>query len=252
MWDDISRAMDPALLFEAAGYVADPWQADAMRCRGDRLLLLASRQVGKSLTTALIAIWTAIYKDEALVLLFAPSQRQSKELFLKVTRNYHLLGDPVPIAQELTTSLELANGSRIISLPGDSATVRGYSGVDLVVVDEAALVPNDELFIATLPMLATSKGRFILLSTPYGKRGYFHDAWSNGDPTWTRITARASECSRIPPEFLAEQQKTLGSRWYSQEYECNFVDTMGAVFTEAEIRSMFAGSEHPVEVWSDF
>lgn len=242
--------LDPALLFEAAGYAPDPWQSEAIRCEGDRVLLLASRQVGKSLSTSLIAIHTALYREEALILLFAPSQRQSLELFRKVTENYHRIGDPVPIVRELASSLELSNGARIISLPGDSATVRGFSGVALVVVDEAALVPNDELFIATLPMLATSKGRFVLLSTPFGKRGFFHQSWTSDDPTWTRITARATDCPRISPEFLEEQRRTIGERWYSQEYACNFVDTIGAVFTEEMIAGMFG--EHDAGVLEGF
>ena len=248
--NDLARALDPAYLFLDAGYTPDPWQAEVMRCRGDRVLLMASRQVGKSLTTSMVAIHTAISRDDALILLFAPSQRQSMELFRKVTENYHKLDDPIPVHRELATSIELSNGSRVISLPGDSATVRGFSGVNLVVVDEAALVPNDELFIATLPMLATSKGRFLLLSTPYGKRGFFHEAWTSGDPTWTRITAKATDCPRIEPEFLEEQRRTLGQRWYNQEYACVFVDTIGQVFSDEEIGAMFG--THDATVWSDF
>src|SRR5262249_50206854 len=142
--------------------------------------------------------------------------------------------------------LELANGSRVVSLPGDPSTVRGFSGVDLVVVDEAALVPTDELFVAVLPMLATSHGRFIALSTPHGKRGFFHDTWTSADPSWTRITARAADCPRIPPGFLAEQRRTLGERWYSQEYDCHFVDTMGAVFSQEMIASIFGSHDAPL------
>lgn len=235
--------LDPSLLFEAAGYAPDPWQRDAMRCEGDRVLFLASRQVGKSLTTSMIALHTALFRDDALILLFAPSQRQSLELFRKVVENYHRIGPPVPVVRELAASLELANGARIISLPGDSGTVRGYSGAALVVVDEAALVPGDDLFIATLPMLATSKGRFILLSTPFGKRGFFHDAWTGDDPAWTRISARATDCPRISAEFLEEQRRTLGERWYGQEYMCHWVDTLGAVFSEEMIAGMFGAHD---------
>jgi hypothetical protein len=245
--------LDPSLLFSAAGFAPDRWQVEAMRCEGERVLFLASRQVGKSLTTAMIATHRAIFHDDSLILLFAPSERQSLELFRRVTDIFHKLGDPIPIDRELSTTLELANGSRVISLPGNSGTVRGYAGVDLVVVDEAALVPTDELFAAVLPMLATTRGRCILLSTPFGRRGFFHGAWTGDDATWTRLIARATECPRIPPDFLAEQRSTLGERIYSQEYECCFVDTMGQAFSEAEIALMFkANPACDVQVWADF
>ena len=50
-------------------------------------------------------------------------------------------------------SILLPNGSRIVGLPGREATVRGFSGVSLVVVDEASRVP-DAVYGAVTPMLA--------------------------------------------------------------------------------------------------
>jgi hypothetical protein len=65
--------------------------------------------------------------------------------------------------------MTLANGSRIISLPGDEETIRGYSGVRRLIVDEASRV-LDPLYFAIrpmrAPMRAVSQGRMICLSTP--------------------------------------------------------------------------------------
>src|SRR5207244_4416310 len=116
--------------------------------------------------------------------------------------------------------LELANGSRIVSLPGDEATVRGFSGVALLVIDEAARV-NDALYYSVRPMLAVSQGRLVSLSTPFGKRGWFHDEWF-GEGDWERVKITAEECPRIPATFLAEERRALGERWYKQEYLCSF------------------------------
>ena len=57
--------------------------------------------------------------------------------------------------------------------------MRGYAAADLVIIDEAARV-EDDLISAFRPMLATSNGRLIALTTPAGKRGWFFDAW-HGD-----------------------------------------------------------------------
>ena len=56
----------------------------------------------------------------------------------------------------------------------------------------------DELYEAFLPMLATSNGRLILMSTPNGKRGHFHAAWSGGNPNWQRESITAHD---VPPHL---------------------------------------------------
>src|SRR5262249_38406488 len=150
--------------------------------------------------------------------------RQSSELFLdKVMRLYNELDRPVPAVQGSALRLELANGSRIISLPGDEKSVRGYSGVALLVVDEASRVP-DELYYSIRPMLAVSGGKLAALSTPYGKRGWFYEAWEGAD-SWRRVKITADQCPRIPRAFLEREEKAIGPRWFRQEYHCSFEDT---------------------------
>jgi len=163
------------------GLEPDPWQMELLRSRAQRALLLCTRQAGKSTVTALYALHAALYEPPALVLLLSPSLRQSGELFQKVAAFYRSLAAAAVTAEHQSAlRLELVNGSRIISLPGKEETIRGYSGVRLLVVDEAARVP-DELYYSIRPMLAVSRGRLIALSTPFGKRGWFFEAW-HSDP----------------------------------------------------------------------
>ncbi len=234
--------LDPSLLMHDIGLPPDPWQERAVRSRSDRLLLLASRQSGKSTVTSCIALHQALFIPNSLTLLFAPSLRQSSELFLKVLQSYRDLGRPVEAVREMSLSLELVNGSRIVTLPGDESTVRGYSAVSLVIVDEAARV-SDGLVPAVAPMLAVSRGRLLLLSTPFGRRGTFFDAWEGQVASWERIRAVASECPRIPAEFLEEQRRLLGPRYYAQEYESEFIDAEGQLFSTESIQSMFLDSD---------
>src|SRR5262249_21133074 len=141
-----------------------------------RLLLLTCRQAGKSTATAALALHTALFQPGALVLLVSPSLRQSGELFRKVAGFYHALGRPLGAVEDSQTTLALAHGARVVSLPGTAATIRGYSAPRLVVVDEAALGP-DGLFAALLPMLAVGGGRLLCLTTPAGMRGFFYEQW---------------------------------------------------------------------------
>ncbi len=143
MANDLALALDPALIMEAMGHEPDPWQLRLLRSQARRMLLNCSRQTGKSTAVGVLAAHTALFQERALVLLLSPALRQSQELFKKVLDAYHAVDAVVPADAENRLTLELANGSRIVSLPGKEGTIRGYSGVDLLIIDEAARVPDE-------------------------------------------------------------------------------------------------------------
>jgi phage terminase large subunit-like protein len=197
MRSDIARALDPSLVAHDAGITPDPWQADLMRSEAHRVLLLCARQTGKTTTTSFVALHTAIYrKPGALVLIVSPSQRQSGEIFRTVMMHHSRLKGAPELRAESALRAELANGSRILALPGTERTIRGYAAADLIVVDEAARC-EDDLLQAVRPMLATSKGRLIALTTPAGKRGWFYEAWI-GEGNWHRVKGAGE---RVPAHF---------------------------------------------------
>ena len=224
---------------------ADPWQLRFLRSNEKRALLNIHRQAGKSTAVGALAAHSAVYEPDSLILLLSPGLRQSMELFRKCLDAYKAMGRPVPADAENKLTLELANGSRIVSLPGKEETIRGYSGVRLLIVDEASRVPDD-LYRAVRPMLAVSGGRLLALATPFGKRGWFYQAWeAESTQAWERYRVTVSECDRISPEFLAEERAALGT-WYAQEYECEFLDIEGAMFRHEDIEGMFATDLQPL------
>jgi hypothetical protein len=90
---DLARTFDPVLLARDVGLDPDPWQANLLRERPRRSLLLCARQTGKSTATALTALWTAIFEPPALVVIVSPSQRQSAEMFRSLMAFYSKLRD---------------------------------------------------------------------------------------------------------------------------------------------------------------
>jgi len=231
---DLALALDPVRLAERAGIVPDAWQARVLRSHSPRLLLNACRQSGKSTITAAVAVHTAVYEAGALVLLVSPTLRQSGELFKKALAVYRALDRPVPAASETALTLTLENGSRIVSLPGKEGTVRGFSGAALIAIDEASRVPDD-LYLALRPMLAVSGGRLIALSTPWGKRGFWHGEWTEGGDVWQRFEVPATSCPRIPAAFLEEERRSMGPLFFASEYECQFVETEDQLFAYDDI-----------------
>jgi hypothetical protein len=235
---DLALALDGARFAERAGYVLDDWQARVLRQMPSRLLLNCSRQAGKTLVAALLSVHAAIYEPGAFVVAVAVAQRQSMELIRACRDIYGRLGRPVPAESENKLSLELDNGSRILSIPATEATVRGLSAVRLLIVDEAARVP-DALYYTVLAFLAVSAGKLALLSTPWGTRGFYYQAYRERE-RWAYYEVPAERVPRIPASFLDEQRRTMGSYWFDQEFRCIFRDAQDAVFRQEDIDRMFS------------
>jgi hypothetical protein len=222
----------------------DPWQRRLLRSDALRVLLNCSRQSGKSTMAGVVALHKALTAPGSLVLILAPAERQAKELFTKVAQAYRVLGHVVPAESYRKMGAELANGSRIEALPGTEKTIRGFSGVDLLLVDEASRVA-DELYYAVRPMLAVSGGRLMMLTTPYGRRGVFFEEWT-GEGAWERYEVPASQCPRISEEFLEEERRTLPRRVFRQEYECSFEETDDQVFSHADVQAAISEEVTPL------
>jgi hypothetical protein len=154
--------------------------------------------------------------------------RQSSELFKKCRQFFGRLPDMPEIDQESALRCEFKNGSRIVSLPGTEGTVRGFSAASLVVVDEASRV-SDDLFASLRPMLAIRQGRFISLSTPWGRQGWWAEAW-HSDHDYHRIKITAEQCPRLDPDWLEEEKALIGPWMYAQEYGCEFLDDAESFF----------------------
>lgn len=237
---------DAVLMANRAGIVPDAWQADLLQSDAKQMILLCSRQSGKSTVSSILAIHEAIYQPNSLILLLSPSLRQSQELFRKLKDVYNELDSPSltqPI-EESALRTEFDNGSRIIALPGKEATIRGFSGVSLLIVDEASRVP-DELYQAIRPMLAVSGGRIVLLSTPFGKRGFFYSEWTDG-VDWRKVKITADQCPRINAEWLMRERQMIGDWWYLQEYFCEFVETNDQVFSYDDIQAALDSTVKPL------
>lgn len=241
---DLACALDPVQLARRAGLEPDEWQRRVLRSPARRALLNCSRQSGKSTISSVLAVHRAVYAPGSLVLLLSPSLRQSAELFRRCMGIYRALdGQPKPDAESVL-KLELPNGSRIVSLPGTESTVRGYAGVGLLIVDEASRVP-DELYLSCRPMLAVSGGSLLALSTPFGKRGWWYQAWKSDEP-WERYEVPASSCPRIDPAFLAEERRSMGAWWFDQEYGCAFGEAEDSVFRSSDIDAAFTTDVAPL------
>lgn len=227
------------------GISLDPWQRAVLTTAARDILLLCARQTGKSTVAGLLALHQAIYEPGSLVLVVSPSERQSKRLLKTVRRHYGAVRSIAPSVSEVMLTLELRNGSEIHALPGSEATLRGFADVDLILIDEAARV-EDALYASIRPMLAISRGTLIALSTPFGRRGWFHREWTEGGSAWHREKVTAYDCPRIDPAWLEQERASMGDWWFDQEFLCEFKDAIDSYFRGQDIAAAASEDVRPL------
>ena len=119
-------------------------------------------------------------KPGSQVLMTAPSQRQSlASCFERRATWWWPAGMEMNPEAWNKSTIELPDGGRIMAVPGSEQTIRGVPALDLLIIDEASRV-TDELMVAVRPMIATTGGTIMALSTPAGQKGWFFEAAEGG------------------------------------------------------------------------
>ena len=228
------------------GIEPDEKQAEVLLSDAKRGILNCTRQWGKSTIAAAKAVHRAYTRPNSLVLVASPSYRQSGEFVRKAAEMVSILDIPVRGDGDNDVSLAFPNGSRIVGLPGVEGTVRGFSAVSMLLIDEASRV-TDAMYRALRPMLAVGNGDLWLLSTPFRKRGFFYSNWEHGGSVWHRVRVPASECSRISREFL-EEDRGQQKGDFEMEYMCEFQEDGLSVFSRELVERALDSSVKPLAV----
>lgn len=245
---DLAASLSPSgTLQRAYGIEAEAWQRSLAACERTRVLVLAARQVGKSLSTCGRALHRIVYEPPCLVLCVAPTQRQSGEWFYKLRQGYKTLGRPVKVLAENESELRLGNGFRVVALPGSDQTVRSFSSVDVLVLDEAAWV-DEATWAAVLPMVALG-GQVIACTTPGGTQGEFYRLWTEGGEDWRRFKITCWDSGQYPSERIEQRRAELSPRRFQSELECDFQAGASNLFAGADIAAAFA---HEPTAWRGF
>lgn len=236
---DSQRLLDEPSYFVEHYIGVEPfeYQKEFMDHPSSRKAFVSGRQVGKSRSVAWYALWKAVTYPGSEILITAKAQRQSMELFNQVKkemRTSDISNEGWGVEKDTRTEIHFENGSRIVCLPvgRDGSNIRGY-GTDLVIVDEAAFV-KDEIFQEVLsPMLAVGENEFILLSTPFGKKGYLYNRFDDED--WYTQQVSTSANPMVDDDFIEEQRETLTPTQFKQEIKGEFVESSDSFFQREEL-----------------
>jgi phage FluMu gp28-like protein len=220
------------------------FQEKMLRDQSKRIVSCMGRQTGKTTTIAIKAIHFACSNDNVIVLITSPSLRQSMIMFDRILSFiYNSFYLPKGVVRKTRTIIQLSNGSQIIALPCSEKYLRGYTA-HLVIMDEAAFMPEEVITQIVFPMLSTTNGSAIFLSTPWGKDHLFYRAFM--DPKYSVHKVKSSECPLIKPEFLEEMKQNMTDQAYRMEYEAEFVEESSCYFPQDLIRSCVDPALKPI------
>lgn len=219
---DVVCSVDPVELARRAGFVLDSWQAAFARSRSSRLFVLAPRQHGKGLASAVAVLHAALYRPPVEAVVVSKSLNQSKE-WLKRLKTLRLpTAGLFPVEAETQSMVTWANGSRALSVPSGAAA-RGFTA-DVLVLDEAAFIADDDV-AAVLPVVKATAGRILVLTTPSPGRSWARSVWEDGGPEWERIAVRPEESPRLfDPEAAEKERELLGESRYRREHRAEWAD----------------------------
>lgn len=237
----------------------DPWQKKVLNTKG-HICLCSGRQTGKSTIIAHKEGEYAATNPGKSVLIISATERQAEELFIKVLLylDDHWK-DQIKKGKDRPTKsiIKLKNGSIIRCLPTglSGIGIRGFT-VDHLVADEAAFIP-DEVWQAVTPMLLTTGGDIILVSTPKGKQGYFYECYKSDkfktyhvnseevirkrkiSETWTKQQLKGAL------ERLEMEKQSMSTKEYAQEYLGQFVEDLAQLFSDQLIMQTCTLSPQP-------
>lgn len=206
------------------------WMVDKSRFKLGRM----SRQIGKSFIVSLEAVDDAIETGQNWILLSA-GERQSKELMQKVAMHckaYSIAASNIEQDSFLAPSdnirytvltIYLPGGARIIGLPANPDTARGFSGN--IILDEFGLHKNStEIWRALFPTI--SRGfKIRIIGTPKGLGNKFHSLCTSDNKYSKHVVDIYKAVADGAPLDIAELKEGIDDdEAWQQEYEVLFID----------------------------
>lgn len=254
--DPAAARNDLATFAEMVGWPMTDWQARALALEARSTVLVAGRQMGKSRSLALLALWWAFRQPGQRVLVVSAGEEASRRLL--ATARQIAAGSPLltgSVVDEGTALLRLTNGSEVRSVPASERQVRGWSA-DLLLVDEAAMLTDELLLGAAFPTTAARPdARIVLASTPLATDGAFYrNAMSGMDGssphvrtfTWkAKAAGGEQEAAWITRAVIEHQEATLSSDRFRREYLCEWSAASDVLFTPSLVESCSADLELP-------
>ncbi|MCW5937432.1 MAG: terminase family protein [Fimbriimonadaceae bacterium] len=222
-------------------------------------VLACGRRWGKTAACAVTIVHSLLLPTKTEQLILAPTQNQAAILFEAALELLHQFTEEKPKVRA-TPYPKLWHGENVLTARSGHAprSLRGQ-GASRVIVDEAAYVPESLVTEVALPMLATTDGELVLISTPRGRNHFwrFFLLGQRGESGFWSRQAPSSESPLVSAKFLALQRELVSERAYAVEYEAAFRDNSEQVFRTDAVEACrtdaaLAVADSPVQIGVDW
>jgi len=193
-------------------------------------IVATGRQFGKSLLAQNLMLYWLLSNQNMKGAWITPVYNQCKKIFNEITSAAH---DIIAKQNKADLTIEFVNGSSIQFLSTDNYnTIRGFS-FHYMVIDEAAFIKEEAINEAVLPTLTALGKKCLIISTPKSKNWFYHYYLKGNTPNNVYISFKgiSHDNPYVDQEFIKEQEKSLPTEIYKQEYLAQFSDAGSDVFT---------------------
>ena len=212
-----------------------------------KVILMEGRQQGKTTTSAAYILWYTLFQGSKTVAILANKATAAREVLYRYQIMYENL--PTWLQQGVTTwnkgDIALENGSIVFTAATSASGIRGKS-VNLLYVDEAAIIPNnvaEQFFTSVYPTISAGETTKILLSsTPLGYN-HFWKFWNDAENDRNGFVNLFIPYWEIPGRdetWANTQRKLLGELKFNQEVLCNFLGSSLTLIASDSIAQMSA------------
>ena len=212
-----------------------------------KVILMEGRQQGKTTTSAAYILWYTLFQGSKTVAILANKATAAREVLYRYQIMYENL--PTWLQQGVTTwnkgDIALENGSIVFTSATSTSGIRGKS-VNLLYVDEAAIIPNnvaEQFFTSVYPTISAGETTKILLSsTPLGYN-HFWKFWNDAENDRNGFVNLFIPYWDIPGRdeaWASEQRRLLGELKFNQEVLCNFLGSSLTLIASDSIAQMSA------------
>lgn len=196
---------------------------------------ISARRTGKSYAAAILA-FAKLLEPKQQVMVVAPNFSLSSIIWDYVTDLVKQMELEVDRFNQKDKVVKLINGSTFRLLSANNRDSLVGRAANLLIVDEAAIISNDEYFTRDLrPALSTFKdSRCLWISTPRGKGNYLFTYYNRGVddeyPDWGSTLHTWRSNPLLSEKDIEEAKRTITKAMYLQEYECEWTTTEDQIY----------------------
>lgn len=200
---------------------------------------ISARRTGKSYSAAILA-FAKLLEPSQQVMVVAPNFSLSSIIWDYVTDLIKKMGIETETYNQKDKVVKLVNGSVFRLLSANNRDSLVGRAANLLIVDEAAIIPTDEYYTRDLrPALSTfPDSRCLWISTPRGKGNYIYDYYMRGQDEdyddWGSEVHTWRSNPMLQEKDIEEARRSSTKALFAQEYECEWTTTEAQIYEYLE------------------